>query len=851
MTANPPSSASSGTHQSPDNFRVIRKRNRIPVSCAPCRHRKLKCNRQHPCENCVKRDDVASCNYASLAARNRRSAAGDKASPDDMQARIDRLEGLVLSLMGSGAPDRRGSKDSKDDQDVDDDGSQMHTEETTSEGTNNEEHDFIKSEVDDDVEDVRSQLGFMKVEHGKSMYRGSSHWALVLSEIAEVKNYFSAAANREKFEKLAKAQEKTKLDGISTCFPFSASRILSRQEILQYLPSQPVTDKLVEHWFDAFDRSYHILHGPTFRKEYAKFWQDPTSPEIEVTWIGLLMAIMATTMSDLLNLGRLDNDPDFMSTDSDHYKLPIEHCIIIGLNANKPSLYTVQAMIIYLGWARAKTNPEQLWLYLGLILRVAQTMGLHRDSKKFEVDIPPYHVEMRRRLWNVLSCMDLLESIRIGLPSIVRAGESDAMLPSNIHDYEFDEDSKVLPPSRPLTEHTPMSYMIAKSKLANVFGKATQMINMIHPAPHYEDILRLDAEARRVYSSMPDFLKFRPIDETRGDHPALIMQRYGLNILHQKSLLIIHRPYFTLRLKNNARYAPSRRACLESAMTLLNHQYTVWDTQYNQKDKTLYHIDPLSPSDYLPAAMIIMIELWQASVDLKPSSGIFTMGRGDHEHMLKVLERACHIYGVVPDSLEMTKAHAVLSFLIEKVRTKFYAMNRVGENNQSPPDNYSPFSGQAMTTSPDASSKDSEHSAAMTLELLSSGGLTPMVTSDVPLPNTGFTATPGQTSVPMDTSKTGLTPLYQPASPGNTSVPFSFFSQGMGVGMEGPGGLGWEEWDNFIQGINADPMQTWNLPLSPPTSDGLASSEGGSQPVALADTSPQWASMIAPDPGSN
>ncbi|KAF3909068.1 hypothetical protein ABW21_db0202682 [Orbilia brochopaga] len=155
MTANPPSSSSSVTHQSPDNFRVIRKRNRIPVSCGPCRHRKLKCNRQHPCENCVKRDDVASCNYASLAARNRRAnTAGDKASPDDMQARIDRLEGLVLSLMGSGAPDRRGSKDSKED-DVDDDGSQMHTEETTSEGTNNDENDFIRSEVDDDVEDVR------------------------------------------------------------------------------------------------------------------------------------------------------------------------------------------------------------------------------------------------------------------------------------------------------------------------------------------------------------------------------------------------------------------------------------------------------------------------------------------------------------------------------------------------------------------------------------------------------------------------------------------------------------------------------------------------------------------------
>lgn len=205
--------------------------------------------------------------------------------------------------------------------------------------------------------------------------------------------------------------------------------------------------------------------------------------------------------------------------------------------------------------------------------------GLHRDSKQFEVDIPPYHVEMRRRLWTILSCMDLLESIRIGLPSIIRPGESDTLIPANIHDYEFGEDSKTLPPSRPSSEHTPMSYMIAKSQLASVFGRAVQLINTIRPAPHYEDILRLDAEARKVYSSMPDFLKFRPIEETRNDHPALIMQRYGLNILHQKSLLIMHRPYFTLRLKNHPRYSPSRRACLESAMTLLNHQFTVWDTQ--------------------------------------------------------------------------------------------------------------------------------------------------------------------------------------------------------------------------------------------------------------------------------
>ncbi|KAI7126653.1 hypothetical protein KC352_g31960, partial [Hortaea werneckii] len=102
----PPSSTSSNG-ASPNNdpqFRVVRKRNRIPLSCGPCRHRKLKCNRAHPCDNCSKRGDMQSCSYATAANKKRGAAGptGTNGTPDDMQNRIDRLEGLVLSLMSSG-----------------------------------------------------------------------------------------------------------------------------------------------------------------------------------------------------------------------------------------------------------------------------------------------------------------------------------------------------------------------------------------------------------------------------------------------------------------------------------------------------------------------------------------------------------------------------------------------------------------------------------------------------------------------------------------------------------------------------------------------------------------------------
>lgn len=37
--------------------------------------------------------------------------------------------------------------------------------------------------IEDEVEEVRSALGIMKVEQGKSYYRGETHWAAILSEV--------------------------------------------------------------------------------------------------------------------------------------------------------------------------------------------------------------------------------------------------------------------------------------------------------------------------------------------------------------------------------------------------------------------------------------------------------------------------------------------------------------------------------------------------------------------------------------------------------------------------------------------------------------------------------------------
>jgi hypothetical protein len=110
-----------------------------------------------------------------------------------MQNRIDRLEGLVLSLMTNGAQSAgpaaaaaaisRSQSDSAGsssfpldvDRDVD---------------------DMIKEEDEDedsDVDNVSNSLGVLKVDadKGKSMYLGDSHWHLVLADVSLDSLYLS------------------------------------------------------------------------------------------------------------------------------------------------------------------------------------------------------------------------------------------------------------------------------------------------------------------------------------------------------------------------------------------------------------------------------------------------------------------------------------------------------------------------------------------------------------------------------------------------------------------------------------------------------------------------------------
>lgn len=74
------------------------KRTRVLLSCAACRASKLKCDRQDPCSQCLKKGRADACRYAPRPQKPPKPAR-------TMAARLRRLEGMVRGMLDeSGAP---------------------------------------------------------------------------------------------------------------------------------------------------------------------------------------------------------------------------------------------------------------------------------------------------------------------------------------------------------------------------------------------------------------------------------------------------------------------------------------------------------------------------------------------------------------------------------------------------------------------------------------------------------------------------------------------------------------------------------------------------------------------------
>lgn len=608
-----------------------------------------------------------------------------------------------------------------------------------------------------------------------------------------------------------------------------------------------------------------VLHRPTFYKQYEDFWRDPT--QVDIIWLGLLMSIMGISLRIYSRSGEEPPELAGRTVDMSYaFKLATEQCLVVGDYTKKLFIHTVQTMILLVAQQNQKDRAEDSWLLQGSLVRIALCMGLHRDPKNFGTTLSPGEGEIRKRVWTIIYFMDVLESIKIGLPYMIRLDECDANLPLNLHDDEICDGVVVLPPERDHGELTGVSYMIAKASLARTYSNIVSQASSLVPRPAYDQILKMDMELRELYGKVPPFLHLKTKEESKNDPAWLVIQRHSLSLMTHKALVTLHQPY-AARAKSNPRYQNSRRKCVESAVILLKHQSEIFLESQSTLRHARWFTDTLGCHDFLHAAMILCLDLSTSRKEAKDDAvkksrcmDYEAWKRGRLEQF-RVLESTKLIFDEQKEnSMECLKAHGVLCVLLEKLKvdsTGCLDLGLCGEAIPAPlnpatqlatPEQKLHFMSSSVIDTPATSSRNSSP-----VDLTKSDKLapTPRMMGNEILPGMVFerAPTPGGTNVLMADvacSSDGANGTFDanpaPWVAGGIDMPANLDwvynpspSQALAFSSDRP----WilivsvkDDWDSFMQGISMDTGQSaWpvlpGLPTNIPNFAAPSSGGGG------------------------
>jgi hypothetical protein len=299
-------------------------------------------------------------------------------------------------------------------------------------------------------------------------------------------------------------------------------------------------------------------------------------------------------------------------------------CLVLGRYATA-NAHALETFILHLQSAFFSRDLVSVdaWFEMGTIIRLAFRMGYHRDPSNL-AGITTFDGEMRRRVWINVFQLDALISFQLGFPSMIPTEFCDTEVPRNLEYSDLFVDMAALPPSRPLSEHTPVLYIIVKAGVMGVFKKIAAHTQSLL-GPTYDKTIALDTEMNQLYNTLPETLKRRDVNRSFIDHSCLIWQRCTIEILYLKGLVILHRRYINYELQS-PRYEHSRRACVEAALDILYRQLDLHKAC--EPGGRLYEdrwmIYSLPAHDFLLAAMVICLDL---SVRMRSRRGASIEGR--------------------------------------------------------------------------------------------------------------------------------------------------------------------------------------------------------------------------------
>ncbi|KAI1875842.1 uncharacterized protein JN550_002128 [Neoarthrinium moseri] len=396
-----------------------------PLACDACRVKKHKCSRERPaCSACVQ--NRRPCHYSGRVTRSPLT----RVYLTSVENRLRKLEGLFTKLLpdvnleealASAHSDTSSSPLPSTYQSKSPIFNPARSPETINHGTGSKISEAVPQESDgfdwqEDSSELADGMAALSVEPRGTGYLGSTAGVFFLRSLILWTGRSTLGASSH---------------GPLAASPRSGEQNSLAVTALESLVSRQVMASLIDSYFAVYHVSYPFVHEATFRAQFHEVIPRPSSR----SWQMLLSTVLA------LGAWCMSHPSEELHDDLYHHALALGEGTSTFESGN---LTFVQALILLSNLSQKRNKPNTGSNFLGLAVRMALSLGLHRELPDWDISL--LQREQRRRVWWGLYMFDSGASTTFGRPILLPGLESMDVRPVlNIHDELLTPRSTVLP----------------------------------------------------------------------------------------------------------------------------------------------------------------------------------------------------------------------------------------------------------------------------------------------------------------------------------------------------------------------------------------------------------------------
>ncbi|KAH8677887.1 fungal-specific transcription factor domain-containing protein [Xylariales sp. PMI_506] len=515
------------------------KRPRPVKSCIECRNRKLRCDRLLPCSQCQK--SHRNCRYAADGDVANLSDGSDNGMPDRPPKKSC---GTGKPESVTGAPDQASSASSGLWEDY---GSRLERlEKIVLAGPRGSAYSDSNSRRALPLASSSLTIRGLTVKGSlRTRFFGQNSTRVLLNLFDEAKEFmFSKNKPLETAEifssvqKIHKSLQEEQQKALAPITVYVDSITPVQKRMADVLPKKSVCDHLLHVFLTGSESLYRSVHIPTFMSQYDQWWEGKFQSEVFLPQLLSMLCIGYRFLGVSKGL----------VPDRDGIHIPTAVALVRewvnGLRGKQlVDFSTLQAEVL-LVMACRMINPsnQDSWTQLGIIVRMAMTMGLHRDPSEFPQKISPFWGELRRRLWFTILELDIQMCIQCNMPACIRESDYTCRAPINIDDDELHPDMTELPEGRPIDQPTDSQIQVFAASTLSARFKVIDLINRIDTISDYQQVIEGGNALERIFEDMR-YIVLRKQAMTKQEETRQWMTKTILDFHLRRAILALYRPY--------------------------------------------------------------------------------------------------------------------------------------------------------------------------------------------------------------------------------------------------------------------------------------------------------------------